>query len=127
MEKYIYQREIMAKPATKGEAEELMKCKVANLFYGNDGYLVKDIETNEMNWLPKTVFEKTTVKVDTPTDRLKKLALDIEATADELRGFNKLHKPSMAVRAKIYSMTRRLMNLKMDCHSLMEVISDNKI
>ena len=72
-------------------------------------------------------YGKTTVKVDTPTDRLKKLALDIEATADELRGFNKLHKPSMAVRAKIYSMTRRLMNLKMDCHSLMDVISDNKI
>lgn len=111
----------MAVPATKDEAETVLHCKISNLFYGNDGYLVKDPTSGESNWIPKSVFEKSARIIDSTTDRLSKLESDAEAMVAELKLINKSKRPSMGIRNKIYSMTRRIETLRQDCESLVEM------
>ena len=121
MKKYLYQRELMAKPATKDEAEDALGIRISNLFYGNDGYLVIRPVTGESNWIPKSVFEKSARLIDSVGDRLRKIKDDANSIADELRLINKHDKPKMEVRSKIYSMTRRIENFIKGCDALISI------
>lgn len=126
MEQYIYKRTLMAERATKAEAEKRLGVRISNLFYGNNGYIFIDPETNENGWVTQSVFEKSSLKNDTLADKFARMGSEIQGIVDELRLFNKKGKPSREMRKKIYMSVRRLDTLRADFDILNEMAKNEK-
>ena len=121
MKKYIYQRKVLAEPATQEEAEAKLGKKIENLFYGNSGYIVQDPKTKETDWMPKSVFEKNTVIADSPIDILRMMIDKADEDISWLQGYTKRSKPIIDKRNRLYMAIRRLKTYRQDLDNVLQI------
>lgn len=121
MKQYILLSKVLAERACQSEAEEVIGVKINNLLYGTDGYITKDPDTEELNWTPKSVFEKQAILADTPVDKYQLILRQIDDNISFLRTESKAAAPKSTKRNRTYLTIRRLEALKNDIENLIRL------
>ena len=108
MKLYRYEKYVLAKPMSHKDAEHELGCKIPNLFYGEAGYLVEDVDTKEQKWIPKSVFEKGNVLYDTTNDKIRCTTQDLEKILQFMEVYAKEHSPLGELRTKLFVIKRHI-------------------
>ena len=108
MKLYRYGKYVLAKPMSHKEAEHELGYKINNLFYGEAGYLVEDVETKEQKWVPKSVFENGNVLYDTTNDKIRCTTKDLEKMLQFMEVYAKEHSPLGELRTKLFVIKRHI-------------------
>lgn len=121
MKQYILLSKVLAERACQSEAEEVIGRKINNLLYGTDGYITKDPDTEDLNWVPKSVFDSQAIIADSPMDKYRFILKQIEENIAFLKTESKSAKPKSPKRKRAYLTIRRLEALKIDIMNLIRL------
>lgn len=78
MRLYKLCRELYAEPALQEDAECVIGRRINNFVHGNNGYITKDPETEELDWMPKSEFDKQATLVNIPLDKMRAMLPEID-------------------------------------------------
>lgn len=118
MKLYRYEKYVMAKPMSHCDAEQELGHKIPNLFYGQEGYLIQDIESKEQKWVPKSVFEKGNTLCDSTEDKINCSLEDIQTLLKWIGIYAKENSPLGNKRMKLFVIKKHIDSLVSGLHKL---------
>lgn len=119
MKQYILFSRVLAERACQSEAEEVIGRKITNLLYGTDGYIIRKYD--ELNWMPKSVFDQQAIPVDSPIDKYRYILQQIDNNIKFLQSESKEARPRSTKRNRAYLAIRRLNAFKQDIETLIRL------
>ena len=122
MKRYEYKKYVMADFIPQNDAEGILNHKIINLWNGTDGYLVKEVESDEKTWVPATVFEKYTTVDNTPIDKIKIMIKDTDNNLKWLKTYTSKNYTTTKKRNRLYLAMRRTKALKQDLEKILQIM-----
>lgn len=121
MKLYILTSKLLAEKASQADAEEVIGRKINNFLYGTEGYITKDPDTQELDWMPKSLFDKKAELYDSPIDKYQRSIGEIDKSIKYLYTQSCSARPKSDKRNKIYLAIRRLKALKQDLEHIINL------
>lgn len=122
MRLYKLSKELYAEPSLQEDAEYIIGRRIHNFVHGNDGYITKSPENEELDWMPKSVFDKQAILIDSTIDRMRAMLNDID---NSIQFFYTVSKKSgkrfKRKRDRIYMAVRRLKALRTDIENIINL------
>lgn len=122
MKLYKLSKELYAEPSLQDDAECVIGRRIHNLSHGNEGYITKSLDNEELGWMPKSEFDKQAIIVDSSIDQMRAMLLDIDKAIKFLYAVSKKDGGVLkGKRNKAYMAIRRLKALKMDIEHIINL------